>query len=519
MTYMKFPAKAKPVIIDVISFLYILLFVYAAVSKLLDFEGFEIQLSKSPITSAFASELAVIIPLIEIFISALLAFRVSRFIGLLLSLFLMISFTVYIVVILNWSFFIPCSCGGILEKMGWTEHLIFNIFFILLALLGLLLLRCLSRKKTGYNLYRFPGYLIDSKRFGLLIIFIFFTGAFTVISLSMTADDSLQRNNAFQRIFPSHPLALINEKDLKYNSYYIAGISSGKIYLGNSSAPLHALEIDTLSYDAVPLRFRLKERIKKNYSYFQFRVIDSVFFLTDKSNPSIFRGTLGNWEAKEVEAGIFPFTSIEPTGFNSLVAKTISEKTGEDELAVITVGSKPKIQINAALLTRQLDGVFDTDGVLLYNPELKKIIYPYYYRNQYIVADQNTNLIAINRTIDTVTTATFKIAKNHSKNETTIGSVPLTINSDAATDGNFLYIKSKRVGKYEQERILKDATVIDVYNLSKGKYVFSFYLYNYNKETVRYFAVKDNLLIALSGHHLVTYRFNKDLLGSASASQ
>jgi hypothetical protein len=37
-------------------------------------------------------------------------------------------FTTYIILILNFSSFIPCSCGGILEKLGWTEHLIFNFF-------------------------------------------------------------------------------------------------------------------------------------------------------------------------------------------------------------------------------------------------------------------------------------------------------------------------------------------------------------------------------------------------------
>lgn len=516
---MKFSTKAVSTIIEVICSLYIILFVYASLTKILDYESFVIQLSKSPIVGAFANELSVIIPLVEILISSFLAFRFSRFIGLLLSLLLMIMFTVYIVIILNWSFFIPCSCGGILEKMGWTEHLIFNIFFVLLAFVGLLLLRIEAIKSVGFNSIKFPSYFINGIHFGLLIFLTVTTSVLSVIVLSMAADDTLQRNNAFQRIFPSHPIALIKEKDLKYNSYYIAGVSDGKIYLGNSSATLHALEVDTLLNNVIPIRFRLEERTKKNYSYFQFRVIDSVFFLSDKSNPSIFKGTLGNWVAKEVDGKIIPFTSIEPIDANSFVVKTIKEETGEDELAVITIGNKPRIRLNPDLLTKQLDGVFDTDGVLLYNPELKKIIYPYYYRNQYIIADQNANLLAINHTIDTVITATFKIAKNHRKNETTIGSVPLTVNSDAATAGNFLYIKSNRLGKYEKESILKEACVIDVYNLSNSRYAFSFYLYNYKDKKVRYFTVRGNLLIVLAGHHLVTYRLNKDFLGSASAFQ
>lgn len=228
MTLMKFSAKSRSAVIDLICILYILLFIYAAISKFLDFESFVIQLSKSPIVGTFANELSIAIPLVEIFISGFLAFRFSRFIGLLLSLFLMIMFTVYIVIILNWSFFIPCSCGGILEKMGWTEHLIFNIFFVFLAFLGLLLLRNEAIKSVESSPIKFPGYFVNRVRFGFLILLTATASVLSVIVLSIAADDSLQRNNAFQRIFPSHPIALVNEKDLKYNSYYIAGVSNGK---------------------------------------------------------------------------------------------------------------------------------------------------------------------------------------------------------------------------------------------------------------------------------------------------
>jgi len=38
----------------------------------------------------------------------------------------MTAFTVYIFLILNYSPFVPCSCGGVLEDLGWWEHLWFN---------------------------------------------------------------------------------------------------------------------------------------------------------------------------------------------------------------------------------------------------------------------------------------------------------------------------------------------------------------------------------------------------------
>ncbi len=62
-----------------------------------------------------------------------------KIIGFYAALGLMIAFTGYIIAITQFSQYIPCSCGGILEKLGWTEHLIFNIVFDLLAIVAILL--------------------------------------------------------------------------------------------------------------------------------------------------------------------------------------------------------------------------------------------------------------------------------------------------------------------------------------------------------------------------------------------
>ncbi|WP_394353134.1 MauE/DoxX family redox-associated membrane protein [Mucilaginibacter humi] len=32
---------------------------------------------------------------------------------------------------------VPCSCGGVVRKMSWRLHLVFNVFFLLLSSLGI----------------------------------------------------------------------------------------------------------------------------------------------------------------------------------------------------------------------------------------------------------------------------------------------------------------------------------------------------------------------------------------------
>lgn len=115
--------------------LFVLLFVYASVSKLVDYETFENQLGQSPLLSAFAGWVAPGVIMIELFIALLLIFERTRLIALFGFYSMMVLFTTYIIIILNFTDFIPCSCGGVLEQLGWTEHLVFNVGFMGLGVL------------------------------------------------------------------------------------------------------------------------------------------------------------------------------------------------------------------------------------------------------------------------------------------------------------------------------------------------------------------------------------------------
>lgn len=125
--------------VDLISYLFVFLFVYASISKLVDIAHFRILIGQSPLLTHFAGIIAWFIPLIELVISILLVINRFRLIGLVGSFGLMFMFTLYIIAILQFSEHIPCSCGGVLQSLGWTEHLIFNIAFTLLGLLGIYL--------------------------------------------------------------------------------------------------------------------------------------------------------------------------------------------------------------------------------------------------------------------------------------------------------------------------------------------------------------------------------------------
>ena len=134
--------------IEVISFLFILLFTYAAITKLMELEKFRILIGQSPLLTDIARPVAVIVPFTEILISFLLAIPKLRFIGLLMALNLMVMFTTYVFIIMNFSEHIPCSCGGVLQSLGWQGHLILNLVFVVLGIIGVLVYSNGAAKKN-----------------------------------------------------------------------------------------------------------------------------------------------------------------------------------------------------------------------------------------------------------------------------------------------------------------------------------------------------------------------------------
>lgn len=128
----------KELIIEVIVFLFVLLFLYAAGIKLTEYKLFIAQMGVSPLITKYAKILAWMVPSLEIIISILLIIPKFRALGLYAAFALMMVFTFYIIAIFSVSTELPCACGGVLSKLGWKEHLIFNICFDLLGLIAIL---------------------------------------------------------------------------------------------------------------------------------------------------------------------------------------------------------------------------------------------------------------------------------------------------------------------------------------------------------------------------------------------
>lgn len=121
--------------VSIISGLLIFLWVYAAVIKLIDFDRSRGEMLSQPLAPWLEKILVWLVPLAELFTAFLLLFIRTKLYGLVLSSLLLISFSIYIALVINSIFNrIPCSCGGVLKNMSWETHLVFNLCFLALAL-------------------------------------------------------------------------------------------------------------------------------------------------------------------------------------------------------------------------------------------------------------------------------------------------------------------------------------------------------------------------------------------------
>lgn len=499
---MKLTIRMQKVILELICVLYVLLFVYAAVSKLLDFENFQVQLGQSPLLSAFAVYIAWIVPIVEIIIALLLLSSKFKYEGLILAYSLMILFTIYIIIILNFSSFVPCSCGGVLSKLGWTEHLIFNIAFVILAIIGAVLYHGIfvmsSAKKDILN--------IRNKSAIFLLVVTGILSIVLIVSLYLLSENEIHRNNSFIRRYPHHPVVMIKGYDIKYDSYYIAGAANGRIYLGNATAPRQILVLDTLLTGAKTLRVQVKGKQDYPFKSVQVRVKFPYFYLADGTVPVIYRGEISDWIATPLTNIKNYFSAFEPIDSNLFAIRSINTAEGLNILGTLNTAERSTFKQVSGMLQKRIDGIFDTDGKLLYNYQLKKMLYVYYYRNQAIIASSDMKTFQGLKTIDTVRQVPIQFAYLHTTGEKKFAKQPPMIQQGAATYGKYLFTMSNRLGKFEAESMLKEASIIDVYDLQKSSYEFSFYLYNYKNEKVESFQIYNNLLIGITKHYIVIYR-------------
>lgn len=477
-----------------VAYFFTVLFSYAAVSKMLDFENFQVQLAQSPLLSAYAGFISYGVIIVEVVIAATLAFPKGRKIGLYASFGLMVAFTVYIYLILNYSDFVPCSCGGILEKMGWTEHLIFNGCCVALAILTIAL-----AEKQGDRRWLKTAFV------SCLVVIISAGG---MVALFLSSEQIMKKENNFIRRFPQHPIVEEARYNLQVNSYYFAGWDADRLFLGNSTSPL-LLTVLTQNFDRKHGTVIQLEPDQMLFTAPRIQVRMPFFYLYDGAVPVIYRGKVGNTARVERlskdDAYFNQFVVIDSARF---AIRVVMSKPKHFALGKMQAEKKQKFILYDQLLKKDVESMFEMDGWMTSDPSNSDLLYVFSYHNKFMIIDSSMTQKKEFNTIDTtkISTINIKVLKNGDKR---LLSPPPIVNKKSTVFNGVLFIESNVRGKFESKKSLKNTSVVDMYSTRKQEYLGSFYLYHRGISQLTDFMITDKNLFVLTGAEVVRYRLNQ----------
>lgn len=329
-----------------------------------------------------------------------------------------------------------------------------------------------------------------------------------VVLLFLSSESAMQKENPFTRRFIPISAEFSTEYKLDGYGYYFAGSYRDKIYLGNHSTPLYITEIDTSLHKSIKHKISL-DKYDYPFRSAEVRIDYPYFFLYDGMVPVIFRGNVSDFSARTVMDKKIYFTDAAVINGSTFAIRGQKPPRGEHLAGLLQIGNEGKTKSFPNFLVKQQDGVFDTDGQFTYDKMTGKVIYIYYYRNEFIVADSIMQLSLRGNTIDTVSKAKLKIVTMEGSGDTRLAAPPLIVNRQIGAEGGVLFVQSMLRGKHESKKVWQTAGAIDLYDLSNGHYLSSFYVYHSDKNQLKEFTVTETALYGILGNSIQKYSFGE----------
>lgn len=197
------------------------------------------------------------------------------------------------------------------------------------------------------------------------------------------------------------------------------------------------------------------------------------------------------------------FLDAIPISDDEVVIRAINSKH-QHELSKISLTQSPPA-LFASLLQKDEESVFDADGIIVFNRPIKTLVYVYYYRNEFIILDSMLRKTVAGKTIDGIQYSQIRVGKTDAGRSIDMASLPRVVNRKCQTSGNWIFIQSAVRGRNEARQPFRRSDVIDIYDISDGRYAGSFFIPKVQGDKLRDFRVDGDKLIAIHGKHLTHF--------------
>ncbi|SFS83901.1 hypothetical protein SAMN04487906_1835 [Zhouia amylolytica] len=342
--------------------------------------------------------------------------------------------------------------------------------------------------------------------FIILIAIITSLGIIVMLQWRSTASTSI--GSGFLRKFPPNILPSWEATAIGAHQSII-GATATDIYLSSHHNPLLISIFNTQTSTWKSQTYKAPKHAKIAWKLLKPQAHPSGIYFTEGITPMVLYGSPNLDSLQVIPTLKTTFSGILAIDKSQYILKSYASKYQQNILIKATLNPQKTIE-KPDLLTKQVDGLFCTEGDLLIDHRTGTLVYVYRYRNEFMVLDYDLNLKFKGHTIDTINKAQIKVTKINKGTQVqhSLSAPPLIVNKNSRVYKNMLFVQSNIRAQNEDPDVFNTKTVIDVYDLGLKRYLYSFYIPRYLNQALKDFTITDHHLTALYDDHLVKFRLN-----------
>lgn len=312
------------------------------------------------------------------------------------------------------------------------------------------------------------------------------------------------RKNGFYRRIISGVIQDTGYKwQLERSRWYIAGLTQQHLFIASSDAFNYLLKVDMQA----PAKGRQQIYIRKKENRHgpmpgaTLFVTGPKFFIIDGHQPAVFKGDTINWMINTIDTPAASFDSGLLLSDTTMIVRALNNKG-------LSIGrlEPDRLHLSHILPDKNMNGIMEMDGTMCYQPSVSRFVYTYYYRNSFVVCDAALHVLFKKNTIDTIAYPQINVSQPDRFGEIRLSSSPIVTNRRSAVSQEYLFIQSGLMADNEDRNVYQRSVVFDVYHLTDGNYICSFYIPAPYRKKLFDFRVTDSRLMVLYEDALVVYQ-------------
>lgn len=246
------------------------------------------------------------------------------------------------------------------------------------------------------------------------------------------------------------------------------------------------------------IKLQLSKGLRDSLQTFFYSAVDSPFIhIYGYNMPAIINIPMFKGAAAVYRLSAGGFSKAVHLAHDQFVLRKLDRKISDQQFIKVNTTTN-NIITEKDLSVQHQDGGMSTDGQLHYDTTTGQLTYLYYYSNQFFSFDTTFKLLRKGHTIDTFASSRFQLSATdaNKKHVFTSQGPDQMINRSSCIYNGRLFVQSLLKGDHENENDFRNNTPVDMYDLSNGKYLGSFYIpLGQSKNVRRIHIYRDTLIV------------------------